>query len=142
MKQIEGFTIIEMMVTVVILSILAVIAVPAYQTYITKTHAKAAAGDLAALALVMENGYQRTLQYTASTTTTTTQTIAYVASSTTTQPWSPSQSNYFTYTLTAASSSYSLTATGISSTGNSGCIITQTSSQPVSSNGAAGCGGY
>ena len=58
-----GFTLIELMITVVIVAILAAIALPSYQNYIKRTNIKAAQTDLVALSLVFENYYQRNLSY-------------------------------------------------------------------------------
>ena len=53
-----GFTLIELMITVVIVAILAAIALPSYQNYIKRTNIKAAQTDLVALSLVFENYYR------------------------------------------------------------------------------------
>ena len=58
-----GFTLIELMITVVIVAILAAIALPSYQNYIKRANIKAAQTDLVALSLVFENYYQRNLSY-------------------------------------------------------------------------------
>ena len=43
MKKNRGFTLIEVMVTVVIVAILAAVALPSYQNYVTKAKIKRAA---------------------------------------------------------------------------------------------------
>ena len=58
-----GFTLIELMITVVIVAILAAIAIPSYKNYIKRASIKAAQTDLVALSLVFENYYQRNLSY-------------------------------------------------------------------------------
>lgn len=58
-----GFTLIELMITVVIVAILAAIALPSYQNYIKRANIRAAQTDLVALSLVFENYYQRNLSY-------------------------------------------------------------------------------
>lgn len=62
-KKALGFTLIELMITVVIVAILAAIALPSYQNYIKRANIKAAQTDLVALSLVFENYYQRNLSY-------------------------------------------------------------------------------
>lgn len=59
----SGFTLIELMITIVIIAILAAIALPSYQNYIKRTNIKAAQTDLVSLSLVFENYYQRNLSY-------------------------------------------------------------------------------
>ena len=59
----SGFTLIELMITIVIAAILAAIAIPSYQSYIKKSQLRAAQNDLVALSLVFENYYQRNLSY-------------------------------------------------------------------------------
>ena len=133
----RGFTLIEMMVTVAIVAILAAIALPAYQNYVKRSHAQAAGADLVALSLALENTYQRTLQYPAAASGTSA--TSYVASGTTTQPWAPSQSAFFNYTVTVASSSYTLQADGTGT--NTGCTLTLTNTNSRSISGGDPCGG-
>lgn len=144
-KRPQGFTLLELLVTVVITAILLAVALPSYQNYIKKSRAQAAGADLVALGLAMENIYQRTLQYTTSTTMTTADTINYIASGTSIQPWSPAQNATFSYTLTATSSTYTLSATGITSTTNNGCTLTlsnlNTRSITAASSTTSACGG-
>lgn len=59
----RGFTLIELLFVVAIVAILASIALPSYQNYVKKGHASTAASDLSALALSVENHFQRTLEY-------------------------------------------------------------------------------
>lgn len=61
----RGFTLIEMMIVIVIISILAGIALPAYSNYIKRANASTAAADLSTLSTAIENRFQRTLSYPA-----------------------------------------------------------------------------
>lgn len=157
----RGFTLIELMIVVVIIAILASIAIPGYQNHIKRSHAKAAAGDLVALGLVMENIYQRQLRYPYNSTTglpngvslpttSTNSTILYV-NGTSTVPanslWQPAEADNFTYTLNVPASgttqgrTYTLTAKGKTGTLNAGCTLTLTNANVRTSNGNSGCGG-
>lgn len=62
-QKIFGFTLVELMITMVIIAILASIALPSYQNYIRKANIKSAQTDLVSLSLVLENYYQRNLTY-------------------------------------------------------------------------------
>lgn len=137
-----GFTLLELMITVVIITILATIAVPTYSSYITKSQAKSAASNLVALSLVVERNYLKTLAYTAPSpnpTTTTAETQAYATG------WQPATDN-FDYkvegTLVSGKmTGYTLTATGKTGTRNAGCTLTLTQTNVRNISGGSTCGG-
>lgn len=121
MKKINGFTLIELMIVVVIMAILAAIALPSYQNYVTRAKIKEAQSNLIALSLSAENVYQRTLSYpTSSPATTTTAATKALFNS-----WNPSSAD-FKYTYLSDGATYTLTATGETSTKVSGCTLTLT----------------
>jgi type IV pilus assembly protein PilE len=62
-----GFTLIELMIAVAVLSILAAIAIPAYSSYITRSHIPNATNGLSAAAAQMEQYFQDYRSYTAPT---------------------------------------------------------------------------
>lgn len=137
MKTSKGFTLIELMITVAIIAILASIALPSYVSYIKKSRAQSAAADLAALSLVLENSYQRTLAYTV-TASADTNASTYVNNA---SLWSPSQSTYFTYLITATATTYTLKAQGKTGTSNSGCNLQLQQDNTRSISGDSACGG-
>lgn len=101
----NGFTLLELLVVIAIIAILAAIALPSYESYISKSRAKAAQTDLAALALNFENAFQRQLAYPVATTTTTADTEALFTG------WTPAESA-FTYSVVSTAATYTLTASG------------------------------
>lgn len=62
-KTAEGFTLIEMMITVAIVAILASIAIPAYQDYVRRGQLTDATNALANLRVQMEQFYQDNRTY-------------------------------------------------------------------------------
>ncbi|MBB4845071.1 type IV pilus assembly protein PilE [Paucibacter oligotrophus] len=100
-----GFTLVELMIAVVVAGILAALALPAYTQYISKSRAKGASADLAALALNLENKYQLQLSYPV---------IEEGAANSTRQfsAWAPTQADYFSYAVRSDANSYTLSARG------------------------------
>jgi type IV pilus assembly protein PilE len=63
MHQAKGFTLVEVMVTVVIIAILAAIALPSYNDYVTRSKFVEATGNLADLRVKMEQYYMDNRRY-------------------------------------------------------------------------------
>lgn len=59
----RGFTLIEMMITVVIISILAAVALPAYNDYVKRGRISQATNNLAAMRVKIEQFYQDNRTY-------------------------------------------------------------------------------
>lgn len=63
MKRNLGFTLVELMIAVAIVSILAAVALPSYQQYVTKTRRALAKGCLVELGQHMERHYTTSMSY-------------------------------------------------------------------------------
>lgn len=123
----SGFTLVELMISVVIIAILSAIALPSYQQYIKRANIKAAQTDLISLGLVFENYYQRNLSYPNSDYANTS------ALSTAFPQWSASKADIFDFSSNKVDSGkgYVLIATAKISSNLNGCIlkITNTTSR-------------
>ena len=114
MKRVKGFTLIELMIAVVVVSILAAIALPAYSNYVKRGKISEATSNLGSLRVSMEQYYQdnRTYQNAAGT--------ACGVS----MPTSPAV-KYFSFSCTAPTAdAYTITATGQATGGMSGFVYT------------------
>jgi type IV pilus assembly protein PilE len=100
MRSIRGFTIIELMVVVVIISILAAVALPAYTDYITRSKIQEATSTLLSQRVKMEQFFQDQRTYVGA------------CAAGTVAPL-PSGLKYFTISCTNLSATtYTVTATG------------------------------
>jgi len=138
-RRSAGFTLLELVTSVAIISILAAIAVPSYSGYVGQSRAKGASADLVALSLVYENDFQKTLAYPVYANGTT---VAALQSARTTQQqsdfngWTPAQGSYYTYSVSSpVNSAYTVTATAVA--GN--CTLTLSSGNVRTATGS-GCG--
>lgn len=105
-KKSTGFTLIELMVVVAIIGLLAAIAIPSYKDSTRRANRADAQITLSRLATLQERYFFRTNQYTGDFN----DLISGVADNTTSIT---SDEGYYTVSLTATASSWSLTATGL-----------------------------
>ena len=119
----SGFTLIEVMITVVVIAVIAAIAIPNYTDYVTRSKFTEATGHLSDLRVKMEQHYQDNRRYSTD-----------AAGGTCGIPGgnSPTVSvtQYFTYTCSstarnaAGDQQFTLTATGRAEQGLSGIAFT------------------
>ena len=116
MNKQRGFTLIELMVTVLIVSILAAVALPSYSNYVKRGRIPDATSNLAAKRVQMEQFYQDNRTYAASPACNT---------DTTSSP-------YFTFSCTSADgylTSYTIQAAGVGSMAGFTYTIDQSNSK-------------
>lgn len=128
-----GFTLIELMIVVALISILAAIAVPSYTSYVNKQRMRAAQADLVVLAANAENTFQRTLTYPATTTTT-------AGTKTALASWQPSDDKLFDFLISASSAS-AFTVQAVGKGALSGCTISLTNANVRATSGCPQGGG-
>ncbi len=108
MPRQQGFTLIEIMITVAIVGIIAAVALPSYNDYITRSKITEATAQLSDIRVKMEQWYQDNRSYlnAAGTGCGATMPVSF----NTATPTGPVK--YFTYTCVAAAQTYTATATG------------------------------
>ena len=138
-RNMNGFTLMEVMIVLAIVAILSSIALPSYKTYTAKQKARSAQSDLVSLSMNMENYLQNTTSYPSTTTSTT-------ATQTALSGWTPASAGNFTYTIssvtqpsTTSNGSYVLTASGIGSA-LAGCTISLSSANARTMSGCPDAG--
>lgn len=106
----QGFTLIELMVTIAIIGILASIALPAYTDYVVRGKLAEAYSELSTMRTKIEQYFQDNRTYVG----------ACAAGTVAPLP----TGKYFTYSCTLAASTYTVTASGITSQGTGGFTFT------------------
>ncbi len=116
MTNARGFTLIEMMITVAIVSILATIAYPSYANYLQRARLAEARSQLMDTRAKLEQYYQDNRQYTNADAT------GFPCNSTVLN----TNTKYFTYTCALAASTFTITATGKAAEGMGDFVFTIT----------------
>ena len=123
MRLVQGFTLIELMITVVIIAVIAAIAVPNYTDYVTRSKFTEAHGQLSDLRVKMEQYFMDNRRYS---TTAAGGTCGIPGGNTPTT----GGTKYFTYTCASSSPNaagdqqFVVTATGVVAQGLSGIAYT------------------
>ena len=122
MKTQQGFTLIELMITVVVVAILASIALPSYGNYVIRSRIPDATSTLAAKRVQMEQFFQDNRTYVGATANG----VSICGG----------RSNYFTYScsVTPTASVYTINATGTAGTSMAGFTYTIDQSNTKASN--------
>jgi len=104
----KGFTLLELMITVVILSILATIAYPSYMNQVKKTRRVDGKAAVLEIAMAEEQYYTQNKAYTSDLS------LLSIGSALKATP-SKSKEGYYTINLQAATTTFTVTATAIGS---------------------------
>jgi type IV pilus assembly protein PilE len=121
-----GFTRVEVLLSVSIVTNLVAIALPIYSGYVNHSRASRAASDLVALSLELENAFQKNLiypEYAAGTVIPAAPENRAGPLSVDFPAWAPAEGTYFTYSVSSTAASYIVTAT---EQGNLNCTISLT----------------
>ncbi len=110
MKPQNGFTLIELMITIAIIGILSAIALPAYNDYVLRGKLTEASTELASMRVKLEQYFQDNRTYTG----------ACAAGTVAPLP----TGKYFTYACALAASTFTVTATGVAAQGTGSFIYT------------------
>lgn len=117
-RTISGFTLIEMMIAVALISILAAVAIPQYRDYVTRSRIPDATSGLASKAVLLEQYFQDNRTYL---------NAPACANDTTT-------SRFFSFSCTASSATaFTLTATGTGTMANFTFTVNQAGAKATSS---------
>lgn len=126
-SKLNGFTLIELMIVVVIIAILVTIALPSYSNYIVQSKRTEAQAEMMALAQYMERQYNASFSYP---------TVGNIPSSLK----SPSKiASHYTFSITSTSQDFSIQAVPTTRQKDSKCGTLGLNSQGVKTPSTSGC---
>jgi len=114
----RGFTLIEVMITVAIVSILAAVALPSYTDYVTRSKIVEATSGLSDMRVRLEQYFLDLRQFPGSCV------AAAAGPAPAGKIYLPATSKYFTVTCALTANTYTVTATGNASGGMGGFVYT------------------
>jgi type IV pilus assembly protein PilE len=114
-RRLRGFTLIELMVTVAVVSILAAIAIPSYGNYVRRGKVVEATSALADMRMKMEQYYQDNRTY---------QNYVDASCKLVSNGNAIIDARYFTYSCGSDTTTYTITATGVAAKGMGGYSYT------------------
>ncbi len=129
MKMQKGFTLVELMIVVAIIGILATVAMPAYSNYVRRGKIAEATSSLSSARVSMEQFYQDNRTYLNG------------AACGAAMPAAPLV-QYFTFTCAATATTYTITATGISSMAGFAYTVNNLNAKTSVITGAAAAAGW
>jgi len=127
MRNMSGFTLIELMIAVVVVAILTAIALPSYQEYVTRGKITEATSNLADMRVKLEQFFQDNRTYVGA------------CAAGTTAPL-PTGTRYFTFTCpTLTAVAFTVQADGVAGQGMGGFVYTvnQTNTQATTITGGS-----
>ena len=145
----QGFTLIELMITVAIIGILSAIALPAYTDYILRARLVEAAANLSSIRVKLEQVYQDNHSYGALTGAALDGNACPTGSAVATSVTTLNSSLYFTYSCGVSAAApayqaYTATATGVATGPTSGFVfqVDASNNRQTQVSGTAASNGY
>lgn len=135
MKQQQGFSLIELMIAVVIISILTAIAVPSYQDYVMRSRVPEATSGMADIRVRMEQFFQDNRSYP------TGGCVVAPSAPSATQLGVPAGSS-FDFACAATANTFSVTATGKNSMSGFSYTLDQQNNRTTTFSGIAASKGW
>jgi type IV pilus assembly protein PilE len=135
MKQQKGFSLLELMIAVVIISIITSIALPSYRDYVTRGRIPEATAGLGDIRVRMEQFFQDNRTYP------TGGCVAAPTAPSATQIQVPA-GNSFTFACTATGTTFAATATGTGQMGGFQYTVDQFNQRATNFTGAASTAGW